>query len=153
MAGPLRTVSVETTRFGTIDFDSDDLLSFPEGLIGLEPCRTWVLLADAENDVLGWLQSTEQAEIAMAVVSPRRILPEYQLRIARREIEPLELDDLRTARVLAIVAGNEQSITLNLKAPLVINLPRRIGRQVVANGNAPLRYDLPVERPNLKKSA
>lgn len=153
MAGPLRTGQLETTRFGAIDIDSDDFLSFPEGLIGLERCRTWVLLADAENDVLGWLQSTEQPEIAMAVVSPRRILPKYQLRIARREIEPLQLDDVRTARVLAIVAGNEQSITLNLKAPLVINLTRRMGRQVVANGNVPLRYELPVERPNLRKSA
>lgn len=153
MEGTASRVPVETTRFGMIDVDPDDVISFPEGLIGLENCRTWVLLADADNDALGWLQSTERSEMAMAVVSPRRILPDYQLRLARRELGPLALDDVRMARVLVIVCGGELSITLNLKAPLVINLPRRIGRQVIANGDAPLKYELPVESLKLKKSA
>jgi len=131
-----------TSRFGSVDVEVDDLIWFAEGLLGLAECRQWVLLADAQNDALGWLQSTTRADMALAVVSPRRFVPEYQLRLARSELAPLGLDDIRAAQVLVIVGKNEQGITLNLKAPLVINLSERQGRQVIHSGDQPLQYPL-----------
>ena len=80
---------INTTRFGRIDVDSADLLNFQSGLPGLEQCREWALLADAENDALGWLQSTTRDDVAIAVVSPRRFVPQYQVRIPRSELTPL----------------------------------------------------------------
>jgi flagellar assembly factor FliW len=47
--------------------------------------------------------------------------------------------------VLVVVGSDEDGITLNLKAPLVINLRRRLGRQVVHNHDLPLRYELHAE--------
>ena len=44
---------INTTRFGRIDVDAADLLTFQSGLPGLEQCREWALLADADNDALG----------------------------------------------------------------------------------------------------
>ena len=41
---------INTTRFGRIDVDAADVLTFPSGLPGLEDCREWALLADATND-------------------------------------------------------------------------------------------------------
>ncbi|MFO0263055.1 MAG: flagellar assembly protein FliW [Planctomycetota bacterium] len=35
-------------------------------------------------------------------------------------------------------------MTLNLRAPLVINLTRRIGFQIITVDNQPLQYDLAV---------
>jgi flagellar assembly factor FliW len=99
-------------------------------------------LADGQNSALAWLQSVEQPDIAFAVVSPRRHVPGYRLRVARRELDPLEIEDLQAVRVLAIVGKGERSITLNLKSPLVINLDRRTGRQVIANGDLPVQYEL-----------
>ena len=131
-----------TSRFGSVDVEVDDLIWFAEGLLGLAECRQWVLLADAQNDALGWLQSTTRADMALAVVSPRRFVPEYQLRLARSELAPLGLDDIRAAQVLVIVGKNEQGITLNLKAPLVINLSARQGRQVIHSGDQPVQYPL-----------
>jgi flagellar assembly factor FliW len=122
-------------------------------LLGLENCRHWVLLADAYNEALGWLQSTSRPDIALAVVSPRRFVPYYQLRVARSELTPLALRDIKQAEVLAIVGRHEQSMTLNLKAPLVINLEQRLGRQVVSSGDQPVQYLLEVERVPLRKSA
>jgi flagellar assembly factor FliW len=110
------------------------------------------LLADADNDALGWLQSTARREIALAVVSPRRFVTGYQLRVAKSELAPLELAELRQAQVLVVVGKSETSITLNLKAPLVINLPRRQGRQVVANNDYPVQYELSSPRKWLKSA-
>src|SRR3977135_2307667 len=71
------TMRINTTRFGRLDIDPHERLLFPLGILGLEDCCEWVLLADAENDALGWLQSTARREIALAVVSPRRFVPGY----------------------------------------------------------------------------
>jgi flagellar assembly factor FliW len=144
---------IETTRFGPVDIEPDDVIHFPNGLLGMEECRRWVLLGDEENDVLGWLQSVDRSEIAMAVVSPRRFVPDYQMRVARHELGPLALEDVRQAQVLVILGKTDRAMTLNLKAPLVFNLPRRLGRQVVTNGDQPVQYALPCAQASLKKSA
>lgn len=144
---------ISTTRFGRVDVDAGDLIRFPSGLPGLEDCREWALLADASNDALGWLQCTTRGDVALAVVSPRRFVPEYQVRIPRSELTPLALADMRQAQVVVVVGQNGRGLTLNLKAPIVINLEARTGRQVVASGELPLHYELSLERPPLKKSA
>ena len=144
---------INTSRFGRIDIDAADIISFPSGLPGLEGCREWALLADATNDALGWLQSTTRGDIALAVVSPRRFVPDYQVRIPRSELTPLAIADLRQAQVVVIVGSNGRTLTLNLKAPIVINLEARTGRQVVTSGELPLQYHLTPERPSLRKSA
>jgi flagellar assembly factor FliW len=146
-------MKIDTTRFGSVEVETEDLLRFPAGVLGLEHCRDWVLLADEEHDSLGWLQSTTQPEVAFAVVSPRRFLPDYQVRVSRSELTTLELDEPSHAQVLSIVGKNEQGVTLNLKAPVVINLQRRIGKQVITNGDMPIQYPLASRPTPLRKSA
>lgn len=134
-------MKINTTRFGSLEIDPDEVILFAEGLIGLEECCRWVFLADAESDVVAWMQSLERPEVALAVVSPRRFMGDYQVRVARRELEPLRLETVNNAHVLVVVGRSEGAVTLNLKAPLVVNLQRRLGRQVVANGPMPVRFE------------
>ena len=76
------------------------------------------------------------------------------MRVSRGELTALELTELRDAQVLTIVGKNERGITLNLKAPVVINLQRRLGRQVITNGDMPIQYQLrSASEPSLRKSA
>jgi flagellar assembly factor FliW len=142
-----------TTRFGTLELEAEDILRFPEGLIGLEDCRQWALLADAQNDALAWMQSADRADVALPVVSPRRFLPNYRIRVARHELAPLRLPKTSDAEVLVIVSRAEGSLTLNLKAPIVINLRRRLGRQVITNGESPVRHLLGSSLPAWKRIA
>jgi flagellar assembly factor FliW len=135
-------MEVQTTRFGTIEVNDEDLIRFDDGLPSFPECQHWVILADGRNPAIVWLQSVQQPEVAFAVVSPRRYLRDFRLRVARRELEPIEIKDPRAARVLCIVGRNERGVTLNLKAPLIINLERRVGRQVIANGDLPVQYEL-----------
>jgi flagellar assembly factor FliW len=55
--------------------------------------------------------------------------------------------------VLVIVGKNERSITFNLKAPLMINVERRLGRQVIHNGDQSVQFELLPETAPLRKSA
>lgn len=146
-------MEISTCRFGSLEIEAEDVIHFPAGILGLEACQKWVLLADGQNDALGWLQSTQRPEIALAVASPRRFVPEYQIRIARRELGPLKLDQIEDAKVLVIVSRNDRAITLNLKAPLVFNLVDRVAAQVVAKDDHPLQYELTAPANMLRKSA
>jgi len=146
-------MEIPTSRFGPIEIEAADILHFPEGLAGLDGCLDWVFLADSMNDALGWLQSATHEEVALAVVSPRRFVPDFQVRVPRRELDALELEPAHGAHVLVIVSKNDRSITLNLKAPLIINLERRRGRQVVSLADQPLQYE-PYGQPSpWKKTA
>ena len=133
---------ISTTRFGDLTIEKADVLTFVDGLIGMEECRRWVLLADAQNSALAWLQSLDRPEVALGVVSPRRFVPHYQIRVARREIQPLGLADPRDAQVLSIVSHTAGSLALNLKAPLVIHVAERLGRQIVARDDHAVQHRL-----------
>ncbi len=146
-------MDINTTRFGNLRIDPDDVICFPVGLPGLEACTSWVLLADAHNEALGWLQCTQQADVALAVVSPKRFVPDYQLRVGRNELGARLHDRLEELHVLAIVGKNDRGITLNLKAPLVLHLGEGIGRQVIANGDHPVQYELRCEKRTWRQAA
>jgi flagellar assembly factor FliW len=135
-------MKISTTRFGSLTIEETDLLTFVDGLIGMEDCRRWVLLADAQNSALGWLQSLDRPEVALGVVSPRRFVPDYQVRVARREIQPLGLQSPNDAQILAIVSHSGGALALNLKAPLVIHVAERLGRQIVARDDHAVQHRL-----------
>lgn len=143
MEGAGGDMEITTSRFGTLEILSSDVLSFEQGMIGLRICRRWVVLADAQNAALGWLQSIDEPETALGVVSPRRFVPDYQLRVARKDLAPLQLASTRDAQVVVIVSRHPEGLALNLRAPLVINVEARRGRQVIAKDPLPVRLILP----------
>ena len=144
---------VQTTRFSAVAFEPEDVILFPAGLIGMPEQHRWVLLADASADSVAWLQSLESSELAVPVVSPRRFVSGYKLRVSRAELSELQLEADHQAFVLGVVAKNGDSLTVNLKAPLIINLDKRLGRQVLATDDQPLRHALNSQPSSLRKSA
>jgi hypothetical protein len=52
----VHAMQISTTRFGGLRIGENDMIFFPFGLIGLESHHHWVLLADGNNDSVGWLQ-------------------------------------------------------------------------------------------------
>lgn len=135
-------MDIATTRFGTVTIEEVDVMTFSDGLIGMEECRQWALLADSQNDALGWMQCLDRPEVALAVVSPRRFVPDYRVRVARRDVEPLGLNSVDDAQVLVILNQVEDCLVLNLKAPLVLYTALRIGRQIVAKDDHAVQHPI-----------
>jgi flagellar assembly factor FliW len=146
-------MEINTSRFGCVQIEPDDILLFSNGVFAFEEHRHWVLLADPNNNAVAWLQSLSDPAIALPLVSPRRFVPSYQVRLARGQLTPLELAALDHAFVLTILGKHQGEVTVNLKAPVIINLDRRIGRQVVTCDEQPLQLRLPREALPLRKSA
>lgn len=146
-------MQINTTRFGAVEIRPTDVLEFPLGLIGLEPWRKWVVLADGQNTGLGWLQSTERAELALAVVSPRRFVPDYKVRLSSRDLSPLEAPEgVAPQVVVAVSCHGGEALSVNLKAPILICLESCRGRQVVAKDDHPVQHWLGGQQ-ELRRSA
>ena len=146
-------MDVFTTRFGVLSIQPHDEIVFDNGLIGLEDCKRWVVLTDSNNGALGWLQNLEQGHIAVGVVSPRRFVPNYQLRVDRSDLRTLGLVTIRDAEVVVIASRQTEGMTLNLRAPLVINVEKRLGCQVIAKDEHPVQYPLDLQNLKLRRIA
>lgn len=146
-------MKLETTRFGIVEIQSNDILFFRYGLFGFETQQQWVLLSDLNNSAVAWLQSMTNPEVALPVVSPRRFVNQYQVQLDERQIALLSLSKEEQAAVLVVVSRNGQTLTCNLRAPIVVNLDRRVGCQVVTADEQPLQYPLAELPASVRKIA
>ncbi len=76
---------VLTTRFGPVEASQDEIIIFPQGLIGFESSRQWLILPDPQNEDVAWLQSLTQSQVALPLVSPRKYAPGYKCVIPSRQ--------------------------------------------------------------------
>jgi len=133
---------IETERFGSLQIDERELFLFPQGIIGLETLRQWALIPDPENSTVAWLQSASRGDRALAVISPRVFVQDYRVHVSRRSLETLQLRSDHRTYVLTTLAGGVGRLTTNLRAPIIMNLDRRLGVQVITGDDQPMQHPL-----------
>jgi flagellar assembly factor FliW len=131
-------VQIPSTRFGQLNIKHSDLLLFPQGIIGFESFRHWVLLSDSQLPNVAWLQSVGSANTSLALVSPRVFASDYRVHVSQRQLSALQLATADQLYVLSVVSKSGHAITMNLKSPVLINLTRRLGLQTVCSNPAPM---------------
>lgn len=125
-------MNIVTTRFGIVPSSDTEVIQIPEGLVGFRSHTRYVMLPDQEVAGLTWLQSVTAPELAFALVSPPLAIGDYQIELRPGDRAALELDDERSALIYVILnRGDGGGFTVNLQGPLIFNMARRIGRQLV----------------------
>jgi flagellar assembly factor FliW len=130
-----------TSRFGEIEVPAEKIITLISPLPGFPYSTAYTLRLHSENSPLMWLQSLEEPELAFVVVPPAVIRADYQPELpaaARQEIGDEAGDRLELLVILTIPHGRPQEMTANLLGPLVVNITRRLARQVVLD---PTRFD------------
>lgn len=143
--GNMTEMRIDTQRFGTLRFNADQLFLFPNGLIGMETLRQWALISDPENPSVAWLQSASRGDRAIALISPRVFFHDYRVHVTRRDLAALSMQPGADVFVLTTVSGHVGKLTTNLRAPILLNLDRRLGCQVITDDDQPIRQDLPLQ--------
>lgn len=134
---------IETQRFGALQVEEQEMFLFPQGLIGLETLRQWLLVPDPENPAVAWLQSASRGDRALAMISPRVFVPGYRIHVPAHSLSVLQLRSDHRTYVLTTLSGQPGAMTTNLRAPVLINLERRLGCQVVTGDDQPVQFALP----------
>lgn len=123
-------VTIDSTRFGTIEVDDDAVLEFPEGLIGLGGTR-YTLLTREESAPFVWLHSVDDPSLAIPVTNPGFFFGSYEVEISDSEAARIGIVDPSDAEVYVTVRAAEaiEDFRANLRAPILVVNGR--GHQVI----------------------
>lgn len=124
---------IQTTRFGRVKVSDESIVHMPDGMLGFEHCKRFVLLEDDPNTPLKWLQAVEDPGIAFIVVNPLDFVPDYNFDLSDEDAGTLSLASPEQAVVLTTVSVHteDEKVTTNLLGPIVINSSTLDAKQVV----------------------
>ena len=126
---------LNTKNFGEVEVGEQDVLEFEYGIPGFENMTKFLILGktDDENSPFFWLQSAQNSNLAFVIMNPRDLVPDYEVEIDMFTANVLKIKDENDALIYAIVTVPEDisKISINLKAPIVINAKNNRGCQVV----------------------
>lgn len=130
-------MQIQTSRFGNITINEDDVLNFPEGLLGFSDLDRFVLLDDPSDEIFAWLQSCDEPSIAFPVLEPELFAENFQLSLSKSDLKSLNTEEVTGLRPFCIITIPEDPtmMTANLKAPVIINISQKMGRQCVLQDN------------------
>ncbi len=114
---------------GVVRVRPKHIFTFPNGLIGFENLKEFVLVTSTRLEPLRWLIAVEEPTIGFPVLLPWHVVPEYEL--------PAEYSDPHTFVPLVVVTTftGSSHIVVNLKAPILLDVRRRQGQQLILPGD------------------
>lgn len=142
-------MELETTRFGKIELDEEEVITFSQGLCGFGNEKEFVLLVD--DTPFFWLQSVNNPDLAFVVTEPWQFRQDYAFELNDEIKEELKIEAKEEVLVMNILVIPEdpQEITMNLKAPIVVNEEKRIAKQIILEEDYPIKYKIFDEQENI----
>jgi flagellar assembly factor FliW len=129
-------MNIDSQRFGTLEINEDELLSFPQGVIGFPSEQRFALVPHHGSGYIAWLQSVSTPELAFPVVSAHAFGEQYPDVPVAPAASEAGLDGPEDALAVMVVlcALSNQPATVNLLAPILVNATTRQGAQVILEG-------------------
>ncbi len=127
---------IETRVFGEVDIEPSKIIHFENGIVGFPELQDFALIYDLEkgnNAGIRWMQSIQEPAFALPVMDPLLVKPEYNPQVDDEVLKPignLEPDELLVL-VTVTVPKDLKLMSVNLRAPLVINVAERKAVQLV----------------------
>lgn len=139
---------IKTKHFGEIELDENKVITFEQGIMGFEDNKRFTILYDLEEGdkaTISWLQSLDEPGLALPVVSPLSVMPDYNPIVEDEFLIPLgELTDENIIILLTLTVPSDLTkMSTNLKAPFIINSDSCKGCQIIVeNKDYPIKYNV-----------
>lgn len=150
---------VKTKFFGEVELDDNKILDFPNGIIGFENYKKYAILFDEEDKSetrISWLQSLDEAALALPIVDPLAIVKEYAPMLEDELLKPLgDPADEDLLFLLALTVPSDMTkVTANMKAPIIIDAAKKKGVQlIVDNADYPVKFNVYEAVQRMKEKA
>ena len=126
-----KTIVFNNKRLGQIEVDAEVVLTFPVGILGFNRLKRFALLPHKPGTPFHWLVPLDDTNVAFVVVNPDLVFNDYAPQPSADQLSTLGDVEGKALGVLTVVSFHGGRPTVNLRAPLVLDLERRIGTQVV----------------------
>ena len=130
-------MKLKTRVFGEIDIDDEKIITFENGIIGFPDLKRFTLIFNEEEmGVISWMQSLDEPVVALPVMNPLAIKEDYNPMVEDELLKPLgEMTPENTFVLVTVTVPEDiKKITVNLKAPIVINVAERKAAQIIVEG-------------------
>lgn len=105
---------------------------FKKGIPGFDSLREFIITDLEDNKKFKVLQSKE-SEISFVMTDPFEVYDNYEINLNDEIIKELEIKNPEDVLILSIITLGKtlETSTMNLKAPLVINIKNNLGKQYI----------------------
>jgi flagellar assembly factor FliW len=140
------TMKAKTRLFGEIDIEDDKIITLEKGMIGFPELTHYTLIFDEakgrKDTSIMWLQNMDDPDIAFPVMIPGAVKPDYTPKVSEELLSRLgdTRDDNLYILVTVTVPRKVEDFSVNLKAPIVINLDNMKGVQIIVEDDYPVKY-------------
>ena len=139
-------MKAETRLFGTIDVADEKIIKMEKGMIGFPDLTHFALIFDEEKKdkkfKIMWLQSMDDGDIAFPVADPLTVKEDYFPSVSEEILSPLgEINEDNTYILVTVTVPKKvEDFSINLKAPIVINMDTNNACQIIAEDDYPVKY-------------
>ena len=137
-------MKIKTKFFGEIDINDDKVINFENGLPGFENLKKFSFMTDEdENSPFCWLQSIEDIDIVFTLFNVFKFLPDYNPSVEIESLDKLGNTEEENLMIYCIahIPNDIKNMTINLKAPVVINIDNNKANQFICNNEEyPIKY-------------
>ena len=119
---------------GKIVYSESDIINFEKGIPGFDNLKKYVI-KEVEETNFSLLQSIEDSDLAFIITSPFSVEENYEIKLSEEIIKNLHVQSPNDVMLYVIVTLNSNicKATVNLKAPLLINIKDRNGEQFIVD--------------------
>ncbi len=127
-------MNIHAKYFGDISYDKDEIVHIENGLIGFESYTEYLPIPFQEDDdFMLSLQSLENEELSFVLMNPFKIYPGYSPALTDADRKSLDISSDKDISyyVISVIRDMPEDCTVNLKAPLVVNVKTQKARQII----------------------
>lgn len=117
---------------GKITYDEDEIIIFEKSIPGFNDIKRFIL-KEIEGSSFKLLQSIDDVTVGFVVISPFQVEENYEINLSEEVIKTLEIKEATDVLLYSLVTLNSkvEKITVNLKAPVVINVNNKKAEQFI----------------------
>ena len=139
-------MKAKTRIFGEIEIADEKIITLEKGMIGFPNLNHFALIFDEEKGQkqtsIMWLQSMDDTDIAFPVMDPHAVKEDYNPNVNEEIVAPIgELNEENTFVLVTVTVPKKiEDFSVNLKAPIVVNMDNRKAVQLIVEDDYPVKY-------------
>ena len=124
-------MQINTALFGPQEIQDDNIITFPQGLPGLENNTRFKVFHEEGKPTVHWLQSVEDEEVCLSVMEPKTLDLAYEFNMSEEQSSLIDMQNEDELLVFVILSKDnatdseavpsDSKIKANLTGPIVIN--------------------------------